>query len=83
MIIEKHIFSVLGYTVKYTPSPSGVPSGTPEGKGVCLTVYPLYRPNTDTIVRAARCSLQDLVRSSLSSKEPKIGKLQKHFTTQM
>ena len=30
-----------GYTVKYTPPPSG--------GGVYLTVYPSSRPNTDTI----------------------------------
>ena len=38
------ILSVLGlysgYTVKYTPLPSG--------EGVYLTVYPSSRPNTDT-----------------------------------
>ena len=34
-----------GYTVKYTPSPEG----TPEGKGVYLTVYPESSPNTDSI----------------------------------
>ena len=42
-----------GYTVKYNPLPSGVPSaspwGTPSGKGLYLTVYPLSRPNTDTV----------------------------------
>ena len=26
-----------------------MPSGTPSGKGLYLTVYPLSRPNTDTI----------------------------------
>ena len=36
-----------GYTVKYTPRPSG----TPSGKGVYLTVYPLSRPNTDTVYK--------------------------------
>ena len=30
-----------GYTVKYNPLPSG--------KGLYLTVYPLSRPNTDTV----------------------------------
>ena len=40
----------LGYTVKYTPLPSGaLPSGTPLGGGVYLTVYPSSRPNTDTV----------------------------------
>ena len=42
-----------GYTVKYTPSPSGapraLPSGTPSGGGVYLPLYPSFRPNTDTI----------------------------------
>ena len=38
-----------GYTVKYTPPPSGVPSGTPSDGGVYLTVYPSFRPNTDTV----------------------------------
>ena len=35
--------SVLG--IKYTPLPSGVPSGTSLGGGV----YPSSRPNTDTV----------------------------------
>ena len=26
-----------------------MPSGTPSGKGLYLTVYPLSRPNTDTV----------------------------------
>ena len=51
------ILSVLGlnsgYTVKYTPSPSGVPwaspLGTPSCKGVYLTEYLSFRPNTDTV----------------------------------
>ena len=30
-----------GYTVKYNPLPSG--------KGLYLTLYPLSRPNTDTV----------------------------------
>ena len=34
-----------GYTVKYTPPPSG----TPSGGGVYFTVYPSSCPNTDTI----------------------------------
>ena len=34
-----------GYTVKYNPLPSGVPSG----KGLYLTLYPLSHPNTDTL----------------------------------
>ena len=29
--------------------PWALPSGTPSGKGVYLTVYPESRPNTDTI----------------------------------
>ena len=37
------------YTVKYTPSPEGVPKGTPEGKGVYLTVYTKQSLNTDSI----------------------------------
>ena len=28
------------YTVKYTPMSEGVSEGTPEGRGVYLTVYP-------------------------------------------
>ena len=36
-----------GYIVKYTPE--GVPKGTPEGKGVYLTLYPKSSPNTDSI----------------------------------
>ena len=47
------ILSVLGgeegSTVKYTPSPEGVPSGTPEGEGVYMTVDPESSPNTDSI----------------------------------
>ena len=51
------IMSVLGinsgYTVKYNPLPADVPLGfvlgTPSGKGLYLTVYPLSRPNTDTV----------------------------------
>ena len=42
-----------GYTVKYTPPPSGVPfaspSGTPSDRGVYLAIYPSSRPNTDTV----------------------------------
>ena len=38
-----------GCTVKYNPLPSGVPLGTPSGKGLYLTVYPSSRPNTDTV----------------------------------
>ena len=38
-----------GYTVKYTPPTLGVPSGTPSGGGVYLTIYPSSRPNTDTV----------------------------------
>ena len=34
-----------GYTVKYNP----LPSGTPSGKGLYLTVYPSSRPNMDTV----------------------------------
>ena len=34
-----------GYTVKYNP----LLSGTPSGKGLYWTVYPLSRPNTDTV----------------------------------
>ena len=38
-----------GYTIKYNPLPSGVPEGTPEGKGLYLTIYPELSPNTDII----------------------------------
>ena len=42
----------LGYTVKFNPLPSGVPSGFALGnsfrQGLYVTVYPLSRPNTDT-----------------------------------
>ena len=41
----------LGYTVKYKPClqdfPRALPSGTPSGKGLYLTVNPLSCPNTD------------------------------------
>ena len=43
----------LGYTVKYDPLPSRVPSGTSSGKGLYLTVYPLSRPNTDRVKHLA------------------------------
>ena len=50
MIVKNDIMSVLGlnsgYTVKYNPLP--LPSGTPSGKGLYLTVYPELSPNTDT-----------------------------------
>ena len=36
-----------GYTVKYNPRAK--PKGTPEGKGLYLTVYPELSPNTDNI----------------------------------
>ena len=39
--------------VKYTPPlkefPRAKPEGTPEGRGVYLTVYPESSPNTDII----------------------------------
>ena len=38
-----------GTTVKYNPLPEGVPEGTPETKGLYLTVYPQSSPNTDII----------------------------------
>ena len=40
----------LGYTVKYTPSPEGVPEGKVSGNSfrVYLTVYPKLSANTDT-----------------------------------
>ena len=42
-----------GYTVKYNPLPSEVPSGFAigilSGKGLYLTEYPLACPNTDTV----------------------------------
>ena len=41
-----------GYTVKYTLCLKeflrAKPEGSPEGKGLYLTVYPSSRPNTDT-----------------------------------
>ena len=40
-----------GYTVKYNPLPSGVPSGTPSCKGLYLIEYPSSCPNTDTVYR--------------------------------
>ena len=47
----RYIVSVLGrdkgYTVTYNPLPEGVLEGTPEGKGVYLTVYPELSANTD------------------------------------
>jgi hypothetical protein len=54
MIVKNIIMSVLGldsgYTVKYNPLAEGVPEGTPERKGLCLTVYPELSPNTDIIL---------------------------------
>ena len=35
-----------GNTVKNNPLPEGVPKGTPEGKGLYLTVYPESSPYT-------------------------------------
>ena len=51
------IMSVLGlnsgYTVKYIlcfqEFPWALPSGTPSGTGLYLTVYPSSRPYTDTV----------------------------------
>ena len=34
-----------GYTAKYNP----LPEGTPEGKGLYLTVYPKSSPNKDIV----------------------------------
>ena len=49
IILKIDILPVLGldygYTVKYSPLSSGVPSG----RGLYLTVYPSSRPNTDTV----------------------------------
>ena len=43
----------LGWTVKYNPCLQeflrASPSGTHSGKGLYLTVYPLSRPNMDTV----------------------------------
>ena len=47
-LTHAYIF-VSGYMVKYNLLPSGVPSGTPSCKGLFFTVYPLSRPNTDTV----------------------------------
>ena len=41
----------LGYIVKYTPSPLGVPSG----EGLYLTVYPLSCPNADNVTVHVEC----------------------------
>ena len=35
--------------VKHSHLPLGVPLGTPSDYGLYLTVYPLSRPNTDTV----------------------------------
>ena len=56
-MLEKCTVSVSGqdegYTVKYNPLlkefPRAKPEGTPERKGVYLTVYPKLSPNTDII----------------------------------
>ena len=55
--LRKFTVSVLGWkeghTVKYTPSPEGVPKGkareTPEGKVVYLNKYTKLSPNADSI----------------------------------
>ena len=43
----------LGNTEKFSPSPPegplGFDPGNSLGKVLCLTVYPLYRPITDTV----------------------------------
>ena len=46
---ENYILGLdIRYTVKYTPW--AWPSGTLSGEGLYLTVYHLFRPNTDTIL---------------------------------
>ena len=49
-VVYIDIVSVLGrdkgHTIKCNPLPYGVPEGTPEGKGLYLTVYPELTPNT-------------------------------------
>ena len=55
--LSRYYISVLGqdngYTVKYNPLPEEFPraklGGTPEGKGLNLTVYTELSPNTDNI----------------------------------
>ena len=39
----------MGYVVKNTLLPEGVPQGTPERKGVYLTVDPELSPNKDSV----------------------------------
>ena len=52
LAMRENIVFILGeeeeYTVKYTTLSEGVPEGAPEGKGVYLTVYPEFSPNTDS-----------------------------------
>ena len=49
VLYRTYIVSVLGrdegYKIKFSP----LPEGTPEGKGLYLTVYPELSPNTDII----------------------------------
>ena len=55
MIFLNDIMSVLGldsgYTVKYNHQefPWASSLGTPSDKGLYLTVYPLFRPDTNTL----------------------------------
>ena len=48
----------MGYTVKYTPSASGVALGA---KGVYLTIHPLSRPYTDTVDGGQLCCVHKIV----------------------
>ena len=41
--------SVLGLNSGYTECPRASPTGTPSGKGLYLTVYPLSCPNMRTV----------------------------------
>ena len=64
-----------GYTVNYNPYlqefPQALPSGTPSGKGLYLTVYPFSCPNTDTVYSLAHCSMKLLSTCVCESTEPK------------
>ena len=46
--------------------PRASPSGTPSGKGVYLTVYPLSRPNTETKLEEAEAR-QGAVNTEVAS----------------
>ena len=58
-----------GYMVKKTfqEFPQALPSGTPSGKGVYLTVYPSSNSSTDTVCHTVIQWYSDTVITSIKS----------------